>query len=419
MRSRYPLTLLVATAAWKSWPLGSGRLWAEDGTVLFAELCERSHFDALSFVFNGHLEWPANLLGLIATRTWFGVLAFGSILAAVLVALLVYRAVLSLSDARAAAAASMLAVICMPESYETWGSAVNLQFYGALLAWVLLVSTSQRLPGLQAMGALLLALTGVPAASICVLFLARAARTHSRESIARAVGMTLGASIQVGLLVSTRFGGRALEFDLPATARAITTHLIAGPLLGRFTDDVMTAVTPSLAIVLTGAWLSLAVFVAIRTWRSSPAIAEALMAAVLLVALASLAPHGSMATFDSTLAGARYFHIPLVLTFIALTLIAAGSTTPLARRAFTFTACWWVASSFTWGLTLRQSGPTMDLSQPTVAIWPEGWVMPRVACFRAPESIADEEHERRQPQHRLEQHRGHRSEREPAQQLEH
>lgn len=358
--------------------LGSGRIWAEDGTVFLPAMLEHR---SLLFLYNGHFEGWANLVAWLASfvelehsarvLTWFALLIAASV---PLLGVALWR--LEVIGLRALLVFVTLSA-ALPEVVEPLANAANLHFYAVYFTWFVLLLPPRFTwwPAALVFGC---GFSGVPACLLVPAFALVAWRTRDPEHLRRLVLLALPALGQLALLAVTG-PGRALTTSIAAGFRAVAFHLVTVPLTSTAADRLNGPALQVLAVVLLGL-LTARVLLS----RSLPGRLT-LFAGLVVAAVSVVAPHGGGAVigeFEAVLGGARYFAVPsaLVLTALAMT----GGARWWAERLLSVCLGGICLVQLGTGLFVTISGPpwpdalarARDARASRVAIWPEGWFMP-------------------------------------------
>lgn len=376
----------VLLAFWRSRAfLVHGRFWAEECTVFLPEMAARSFGRGLGFVFNGHLELFTNVLMWLASRVPFTQAPRLSTLGSLALALFVL-AFLGWEWRRAdfspvTFAPVLLAFFAIPESSETWANAVNLHFYGAIAAWIVLINPRRSWTARVVL--FLAGLSGLPACLLFPIFFWRAWRERAHELVVRCTVFAAPVALQAALLVVHGGGGRQIQWHPIEEARAIMTHLVLVPLLGARADAAASGLDgpTSPLFMFCALWLCCLVAFVLRSGRREARLTLAASAILLFGSLA--APHGDVGTFASLLGGARYFYAPSFLLFIALilSLEAKPQWPPLLRLVSLGVTVVLVGQIVRWGIGDNQQGPSWPEAlerarvrgTAEVEIWPAGW----------------------------------------------
>src|SRR5262245_3333766 len=145
MAQRYLPTLAFALALIALfWPiLVEPRLWAEEGTIYFAQLRELDAFSALTFVANANLQLLTNVIVYVATLVPLSAAAHVTTLASLLVALGVAAQINAAAAEHGAPrwiiALGLIAWASIPTNIEVMLTATNVQWLLGISVTVLSV----------------------------------------------------------------------------------------------------------------------------------------------------------------------------------------------------------------------------------------------------------------------------------------
>jgi hypothetical protein len=319
--------------------LGPGALntiWAEDGSIFYAEAVQKGPWAALTTSYAGYFHAVPRLLAAIASifppSAAATVLAAGAALIVALLALLVYVASAAhLTSTVARIVVSALVVVVPVAQDEVLNSVANFHWYGLyVLFWVFLWSPRSRAGQVVAVAAVLLVATS----DILVLAYVPLALFRFFHKEEGRLGKILGGALALGLVVQfigLATGSSERELD-PNPVRAAVGYLlraVPAPLIGqRWLGHQIGARWVALAAV---AWLLVAVaFVVALRGLTRPAWVLAGAAVIQSAALYVLP------VVLSGVAAPRYAVAPALLVVVALVAILRpkqGNAVPLSVLA--------------------------------------------------------------------------------------
>lgn len=232
-----------------------------------------------------------------------------------------------------------LAVVLVPDGYEVLLNVVNLHWFLAGGAVLLLISadpTNNRQRAHDAIAAVVLGLTGPFVLMLAGLFLWRAWSRRTRASLALATITSLCAVVQAWVIwrssVGTSEGSIAYSGLLAVPGMRITGSLLTGFLAP---NDWPIAVEMALGLVALAG-------LAVLAWRAGPQVHERwwmALAAVAFLGASLWRCRFVLPSLADPVFGARYFY-PIVMIVIWLLLWAATDARRWAARAATIVALW-------------------------------------------------------------------------------
>ncbi len=398
--------LLLLTALLKSLPfLPTGRIWAEEGADFLAGICTKPTFDALTFLFNNHLELLTNF-GVDLTR-FFDLSAAPAVTTGY--SIIVQSLALTLiavkrHDLGLANWAALVVILCamgISQSVEVWANTINLHFYALLAAGVILAvpATGGGWIGLSTLLLVLAGLSGVPANFLMPVFLLAALVERSPARFAQAAILVATTALQAALLLNTGYGNeRGLLPPVDIITFSLLSQSFWGLFFGWFGGSNAASIFRGFYFhpsFLSGLGAALLIFVSIwlmrlafplgplrqinvqgLEWRRLKLLIAGVVAASATVTLAL----GDKMILVSAGHSGRYFFAPSLLFVIAF--LSIDDWNPV-RRVFLICLC--VASLA--GVSRQYSGPDWTAALTSARpdpdrqthlifdIWPPGWTM--------------------------------------------
>lgn len=328
-----------------------GRFWAEEATRFYVSLHHASFTEAVTFLFNGHIELPTNLIVWVAAQaplvhaprvtTW---LSFAlQCLPVCLVVLLRQQFQLSTS----AMLCWLVVLVGLPQAPEVWANSINLHFHFALAAAIVAAASTPTGKAAWGMRAVLLGagLSGIPSNFLAPIFLWRASQERSTERWVQAGIVCMTTTLQLALLASSGFqsGDRSLPSNPLLYSLAILGQHLIGPLLGlRLGEEVAarlhgalqgdpmgTLIAISLGLIATHALHS--------AWKTNNKSLLTLLASGFLLSIMSIMTSlGNAQNLISTQNGGRYFYASNALFALAFLMARDYKTSSLRVQ------CVWV-----------------------------------------------------------------------------
>ena len=220
--------------------LFEGRFWAEEGYFFVRGIYPLGFFDALFWVYHGHLEVATNLVVYLSSLVVFEcaplVTTYLSLALQSLPVILVvmYRMQLGLSKWQILA--WIVIIVGMPQGNEVWANSINLHFHFALLVAIIAAVKPNIRSERYAFRALLLVsgLSGIPANTLSPVFLFLAIKEKDRERKVQFLILAITSLIQIAFLLfsSSRLGVRTYDFDPVILVLATINQSFNLPLYG-------------------------------------------------------------------------------------------------------------------------------------------------------------------------------------------
>ncbi len=382
--------------------LTTGRFWAEEGKIYFHDALLGSWFDALLAPRMGYFSAWNKLAALAAAAVPLEYAPLVTAYAALAVQLAVLWLALR-SDAFPQPFGPVLAaavILFAQPNGEIWLNTINSQFFLALGAALLLVTSPAALPPSLRLGFLALAgATGPVTAFLAPLFLWRAMRDPRRLFLAEAALVSLCALVQAWLVLDGLGGGaRPAGFDPWALLATIGIKQLALPFLGPWSFGAanrLVAGSPAEQAVVVAALILLGIAVILALLAHPIARLLGIAAAGTAVLSITGALTSDPWTTVPPLAHGRYGYLPNALIGLGLvTVVLARGVAPWRRAAGgVLLAAFLMHGIKAWpNRACLQSGPDWraelarwraDESREALEIWPPGWTM---ALPRSPET---------------------------------
>ena len=349
------------------------RFWAEEGSVFFASFRDFSFFEAIRYTYLG------SFLGLTNLTVWLATLAPLEYAPAVTttIALAFHTAVAfqiaSVARAyRLSLAASLLLVAAwalVPQSYEVWLSATNLQWIAGvsmLFVFALPEPVLATRPILAPVWAAMCGLAGIPGVLVAPFFILRAVEEKSKTLWT--IGLVSGACAFVHLLAIwlTAMPGRQYPSDwsvlvLPALLQSVIAPLMTAEFANGLAQAIR-RVLPGADGALFGTFVLAAAIIRTAFASSSRSRAASLTTSVagLWVLVSLIQTFGSLGNprdLISGLGGARYF----LFGSMVLCLFLAWGTTSSDRSLRTQAFALLVVVSLA-GVVQRYTSPSIDFT---------------------------------------------------------
>ncbi len=239
--NRFAMAVLFALLAVIKMPIVTlhGRLWAEEGKVFLADMFNRGLPGALTYKYLGTIQIPTALTMWVTAHLPRLYMPLLPTYVAVAAALFVFLQMLDWAERHhvppVATLALLVAWFFLPESFEIWATATNLQWINSVsMLFVLLIERerlARRLPAWSAW-ALLCGLDGVPSCMLTPMFLYRGYAERSRPHAI--VGIILGvcACLQLVLIAQGGTGERHFSVNLLDILPAVAVQTVIVPIFG-------------------------------------------------------------------------------------------------------------------------------------------------------------------------------------------
>ncbi|MBD9443986.1 hypothetical protein [Rhizobium sp. RHZ01] len=365
----------------------SPRFWAEEGVLYFQQIQHLGWLNSLTFTANSNFQFLINILVTISTSVPLSlapsVTTYGGIVLACALPYAIGRAAKDNGTDPILAIVASALVASVGMSFEIFGSATNIQWYGgAALFFAVFWRFENSRPSVGLITfALLYGWSGIPAAMLFPAFLVMAFARSSRAHFAIAAILIVGTAIQIGAMLSAPIVSR--DFDRSFTILVLPT--VFQSILGLW-------LTPTLTSAMGGASLSIVdklSLVAVSAMILAFPIKEAANARILtlftvVVGLCAsmtqtLGAGGNAAELLKPVTGGRYYFIS-TCAIIAAFMFASKSSPrvmriPLIAALGINVAVWYSNdwSGFTSGSSWRQEVDGCLESTCKLQIWP-GWL---------------------------------------------
>lgn len=370
--------------------LTTGRFWAEEGAIFYAEIVQRDLLGGILFIFNSHLELCTNIIVYFSTLVDIKYaplittyLSFGAQFIPIYF-IIKYRTALRLSHANLL----LLLVIAvgLPQASEVWANSINLHFHFSwLVALIAAIKISEGPPKWLSRLLLIMAgLSGVPPNFLTPVFAYQAIVTKERERWLQFSILLSTSLIQVCLLLFNDFesGKRNILEDPYALWLAPIAQSVFSPLFGFTVGDQLANILilakdlkPGALIFATllSAPLAFIAYIAIKA-RDEP-IFIITSCAFILMGLSIATSLGEKSALISAAGGGRYFYAPNILLAISF-LIALKK-----HNVFTLSIVAALTINSAKNTTHYLGGPPWisnfetpkALNEKSYKIWPNGW----------------------------------------------
>ncbi len=298
------------------------RFWAEEGSVYFAKLREASFWQALTLTNLGSYQGLENLSVYLATLV---PLEFAPTVTTYLAFLLHAAVAFQIATVAAAYGLSRIvglllvaAWVLVPQSYEVWLSATNMQWVvgvSMLMVFALPAQQLERQPLLYTAWATVCGLSGIPGVLLAPFFLIRWVDEKSKALLAIGIAGLACGLVQAAVVVTLGSSGRQYVTDplllvMPTVLQSILAPLFSAEFAGAIGYAINTHL-PHIDGMLLGC-LILAAGVGHLAYSSSQSVAGALTVqviglAVLVSLIQTFGALGNARDLLSGYGGARYY----------------------------------------------------------------------------------------------------------------
>lgn len=327
------------------------RLWAEEGAFYYNALQDGSVWTALTYTARGNYQLLINASVLLASKMPAALAAYVTTACALVGALIVIclLAVLSLQRGwrYSTVAVAVLIFAWFPSGYEIYLTSTNLQWLCSLSVLLLIilepVEWTRTARFCASAWVACCAVTGVPSAMLAPVMAARGLRnTRSRDHLYWAVLLSLGAVVQLSIILTSNSDQRSFRIDPFVTAASLVSQAVLSPIAGvSLTEQVLAIMRKQASFSRLVLLLSLGVlpvYFAVRTLIREPVqspLAFYVLAAALLSAVLNVfGAFGDPDALFSGWGGGRYFFLAGVCWVILLVALANSMKWP-ARAAGT------------------------------------------------------------------------------------
>ncbi|MCI0706242.1 MAG: hypothetical protein L0Y80_01985 [Ignavibacteriae bacterium] len=373
--------------------LDSGRFWAEEGKVFYADLVNMLWYQSIGYLYNGHIELITNLIVYLSTLVSFEnaplITTYGSFFVQSIPVLFVIIQRKHFAHHWLGIIVFLFVILGLRQSAEVWANSVNLHFHFALLAALVLGKplveetpdwTSRILLALSG-------LSGVPANFLTPLFYVAAYRERNRERTIQAFILSATAILQIALILThqSAIESRFLSFNILTFCSGLLSQQMISPFFPANAAKYLINALKDLPGSGFEGWLTFSVFLALYGWllsylyRSRSVVAKYLGAGALLMAIASvLTSLGDKSLMLSLDASGRYFFVPNCLLFLAWIATLQHYRKPALRIVMFIIVLIFAdrANAYIhgkpWKTALQES---VEQNKESVEIWPTEWTM--------------------------------------------
>ena len=322
------------------------RFWAEEGRDFFPALRDGSLLNDLMYITKGSYQVLTNLAVFIATRVPLeyapAVTTYIALLLHTIVAFQIGLSVRALQIPIAAGLMMIVAWAFLPQTYEVWLTATNIQWVtgvSVLLLFFLPGPVIERHTRLAIVWALICGFSGVPATITAPVFFARAILQRSRPLTYVSVALFLCAAIQLAVIATHGTPEREYLADpVVLTAPFVLQSILAPLFSAEFATGVGQAIKiywPSIGAVFIGTMASggviLALLLRISRDEAKDGLSRYVLAMWILVTLVQTFGSLNAPVLLSGWAGGRYFLFGSMCMCILLAL-ASRSDVAFDRR---------------------------------------------------------------------------------------
>lgn len=392
----FSLSFFVFLSSLKMEPyIYSGRIWAEEGLIFYAQISQVGFYEGLFFIFNGHLELATNLVVSIASlfelRYVPLVTTYLSYLLQLIPVILLinYYKVIGLSFISLIIV--LLFMVGMPQAAEVWANSVNLHFHFSLIVGIIVIIPIANINNSKYIFRILVffsGLSGVPANFLMPLFLFIALHTKDKERWVQFYILVSTTLFQVLLILINDVPLELRTFNMnPVVYWAIMLcQNIISPLFGVDIGNQLAAIIKTMLVGNLGGILfsSLLTVLLIMLINSSIFTEKYkhvyLYISVCLLSLCSIAlALGDIQRLISASSGGRYFYSANILLLIAILIVIQKKQNILLYIIPIIIAISSVSSvkKFIGGPDwVVKYDEHIQANSDHVEIWPWGWSMP-------------------------------------------
>jgi hypothetical protein len=320
----------------------NARMWGEEGSFYYATLQDMSGTSAWTLVVRGNYQLLMNMTAALAVRAPAAWAAYVTTGVALAVALVMVALIGRLAEERSwgvwPTCLAVVAAALLPQGYEIYLTTTNVQWLLSVSVLLLALLRLSEWPRWQKNLALawtaLCAVSGVPPVTLAPVVLFRGVADRSRVHLAMAALLTMGAMIQLAVILTHAHEGRAFALDPFITIVGFLVQAVVSPLFGVDPTEHYLTIMRSpeapwwllfglIAFAIGVAWLALRAVIAAPGGRR---LALTLVAAAVLTAVVNVL--GSIGPQDhlvSSWRGGRYFILSAICWLLMLCAAASDS----------------------------------------------------------------------------------------------